>query len=186
MKPVYYLIIILAVLFSGGCDSMRMSPAESLRQAAQIATDIADQVYVSGCEPGSETAALLKLSAEATQRYIGLARKIPANRFDVLKIARDQAYDPVTMADIAEGAETAIGIAEVAVTILGTGGLGLGLAKYLAVAKKAKKAVTELTGTKQGINKYMAQADPRSAAKLYDDIEGKIAKQTKPKPTTEI
>ena len=185
MRSILISVLILVTISTAGCDSLRKAPSEELRQSAQILSDTAGQIYFTGCEPASETAELLKLSSEAAQRYIGLSKKIPTDRFGVLQIARNNAYDPVTIGDITAAADKAIGFAEIAAGLMGSGGIGLGLIKYISMAKKANRTLKELSATKQGIQKFMAQAVPETAAELYKDIETKIAKQNKPAPTSD-
>ena len=90
-KLLILMVCCAIALGSCGCDSIRKAPSESLKQTAQIQTDMADQVYVKGCSPASETATMLKESAEATQLYIGLAKTMPEDRFATIAAAKDSA-----------------------------------------------------------------------------------------------
>lgn len=167
-SPLLAMLMLAAIVFSlpflVGCDTLRFAPNEEQKAVAYDTYRVANQVNVSGTEPGSPASERLVTGTAASLAYTGLpANPAPITDADyptTAKTAQQAAQQRPTAGDVIALAEGGLSLAEALATALGFGGVvlaGRSITNWVSMAKQKAAALQEVvTGNQAFLNQLKA------------------------------
>lgn len=163
MRNFVFFSVICAALLSG-CNSLRFSPSEPIKQTAELTNDLATKIDREGTDPGSSASKQLVRGTQVALSYIGRSDQ-PADPDDFETIVSQGQIDAELRPDVWQVADAAL---ELGIGVAGLfGGIGgIKLAGYFQKAKEKSKALQEVVKgnelfkktVDQGIRKQFADA----------------------------
>ena len=155
----FILLIVGTLIACTGCENsgLRFAPSQPQKQMAELSHDLAAEIEESGTDPHSPAAKALEESTAVTLAHIGMPKAPPFDDYPTtLSQAQADAVKRPTADDVFEMVDKGLGLAELALIILGgSSGIGLGAVGLTKAAGYVKDLRTRTTEAKQQATEIM-------------------------------